>query len=318
MNSNINYEKYEPNLSFEQFEIEKLYERHLKNNKILINIDCICQDSSHFKNRLTYLFQKASCIALQYYSELFYSNNPNIFSDNIKLIKNLKCQGEVVKNKLLERLKTDNETNQKSYNSDEETDIEKFEIESINNLCKQHIKGGDEFYTEKNKNILTPKIIYCYCCDNCYEISKTEKEINEIIRRHIENILREIENLPKIGEGWTSEVTLRNHINEILSSYNLECIFHYRPSFLEGLELDLFFEYKENKIGIEYQGEQHFKPIDFFGGKKAFVKLIERDKKKKKLCQANNIRLIYFNFDEPLNKDFIVTKLEKELSISFK
>ena len=38
MNSNINYEKYEPNLSFEQFEIEKLYERHLKNNKISIKL----------------------------------------------------------------------------------------------------------------------------------------------------------------------------------------------------------------------------------------------------------------------------------------
>jgi len=31
---------------------------------------------------------------------------------------------------------------------------------------------------------------------------------------------------------------------------------HYRPDFLQGLELDIFID--ELKIGMEYQGIQHF------------------------------------------------------------
>jgi len=277
MHSGINYEKYESSLSFEESEIEELYDRHIKNNKILLSDDCICQNQSIFEKRLSYLHQKALCISSQFYLELYFSSNPKIFTDAIKNISNLKCLG--------------------GY--------------------EQFKKGGNFFFTEEEK-ILTPKQFFCYYCNNCFKTAKIKNEIIRILRKPIENILREKENLPKIGEGWTSEVTLRNYLNEILSSHNLECKFHYHPPFLKGLELDLFFEYKKNKIGIEYQGEQHFKPIEFFGGKKAFTKLIERDKKKKKLCKENNIKLIYFNFDEPLNKDFIINKLEKELSISFK
>ncbi len=279
MNNEYQSEIHEKNLSFEKYEIEELYERHLKNHQILLDDECICQNHPIFKNQLSYLHQKALCISSQYYSELYYSSNPKIFTDDIKSIKNLICLGSLA-------------------------GYDQFE------------QGGNVFYTEEEK-ILEPKTFYCYLCDNCVKTSRIKSEIIQTLRRPIENLLREIENLPKIGEGWTSEVTLRNYINEVLSSHNLECKFHYRPPFLEGLELDLYFEYKGFKIGIEYQGQQHFKPIDFFGGKKAYNKLVERDKKKQELCKSHNIKLIYFNFDEPLNKDFIISKLEKQLSISF-
>ena len=95
MNSDINYEKYESSLSFEQFEIERLYERHIKNNIILLKDDCICQNQSTFKNQLSYLFQKALCISSQYYLELYFSSNPKVFTDDIKKIKNLICLGSL-------------------------------------------------------------------------------------------------------------------------------------------------------------------------------------------------------------------------------
>lgn len=59
-------------------------------------------------------------------------------------------------------------------------------------------------------------------------------------------------------------------------------------------------------IAIECQGIQHYKPIDFGGkGKKwASDKLKEtkeRDKLKKELCDANKIKIIYFNYNDKIN-----------------
>lgn len=54
------------------------------------------------------------------------------------------------------------------------------------------------------------------------------------------------------------------------------------------------------KLIIEYDGEQHFKPIELFGGKKEFVKTQRRDAIKNEFCEKNGIELIripYWEFD---------------------
>ena len=49
----------------------------------------------------------------------------------------------------------------------------------------------------------------------------------------------------------------------------------------------------ELNVGFEYQGIQHQKPIEFFGGEEGFKKRKELDSKKKQLCDKNNCKLIY-------------------------
>lgn len=49
---------------------------------------------------------------------------------------------------------------------------------------------------------------------------------------------------------------------------------------------------------IEYQGRQHFQPIDFFGGEKRFEELQKNDNIKKQYCIENKIPLIYFNYNQ--------------------
>lgn len=52
---------------------------------------------------------------------------------------------------------------------------------------------------------------------------------------------------------------------------------------------------------IEYDGKQHFEPIETFGGLKAYLEQKERDTIKDKFCQENNIKLIripYFKFNK--------------------
>ena len=54
-------------------------------------------------------------------------------------------------------------------------------------------------------------------------------------------------------------------------------------------------------ICIEFDGEQHFHPVEYFGGEEAFIKQQERDNRKNEWCKENNIKLIripYYDFDK--------------------
>ena len=55
------------------------------------------------------------------------------------------------------------------------------------------------------------------------------------------------------------------------------------------------FYLSEHNICIEFDGDQHFKSIDFFGGDIEFNKLQIKDNIKNEYCKNNNIHLIRFN-----------------------
>lgn len=135
--------------------------------------------------------------------------------------------------------------------------------------------------------------------------SKLEKQKRKVWNI-IENEVRLKFGHKKVGEAWTSE-TILFYIIQFLFP-NKTILRHYRPNFLQGLELDIFI--KELKVGIEYQGIQHFEPVDYWGGEKALQKLKERDKKKKEICSSLGIRLVYFKYNEGLNDEIALTKLK--------
>ena len=56
-------------------------------------------------------------------------------------------------------------------------------------------------------------------------------------------------------------------------------------------------------ICIEYQGEQHYRPIDFFGGVEKFKILQLHDKIKKDYCSDNNIPLLRIKYDENIEEE---------------
>ena len=57
-----------------------------------------------------------------------------------------------------------------------------------------------------------------------------------------------------------------------------------------------------NKIVIEYNGEQHYRPNVFFGGIKGFKLTQKRDKLKKDYCNDNGIKFEEIRFDEDIEK----------------
>ena len=54
-------------------------------------------------------------------------------------------------------------------------------------------------------------------------------------------------------------------------------------------------------VGIECQGIQHFKPIEFFGGEEAFKRCISRDTEKNMKCEEHGISLLYVTDSMELN-----------------
>ena len=62
--------------------------------------------------------------------------------------------------------------------------------------------------------------------------------------------------------------------------------------------------FKDDKIIglIEYDGRQHFEPIEFFGGEKGFEQTKKRDEIKNAYCKINNIPLLRLPYNIPINK----------------
>ena len=59
--------------------------------------------------------------------------------------------------------------------------------------------------------------------------------------------------------------------------------------------LKLDFYLPDYNIAIECQGQQHYKPIKYFGGEEKLSIIKERDKIKKELCEKNGIKIVYYS-----------------------
>lgn len=96
------------------------------------------------------------------------------------------------------------------------------------------------------------------------------------------------------GEKIISSFLKRNKIKYI-RQYKLDkCRNKYR--------LPFDFYLPNYNMCIEYDGEQHFKPIEAFGGKEEFIKIKKRDKIKTDYCFNNKIKLLRISFKDNVNK----------------
>lgn len=135
----------------------------------------------------------------------------------------------------------------------------------------------------------------------------------EAAERAAENAAREAVGYPRIGEQWPSETLLYRLVCQILEGY--EVINHHKPEFLEGLEFDIFIP--SLKMGIEYQGVQHYKPVTRFGGEDGFNRLQARDARKRLLAASNGIFLHEWHYEKPITEGMvreIVGKRRRQLA----
>lgn len=79
---------------------------------------------------------------------------------------------------------------------------------------------------------------------------------------------------------------------------------YHNKKILDRQEIDIYFP--EYKIGVEFQGEQHYRPVDFggYGAEKAkqlFEDNKQRDIKKLKICKDNGI-VIHIAYIKKINE----------------
>lgn len=93
------------------------------------------------------------------------------------------------------------------------------------------------------------------------------------------------------GEQRIKEVLLKHNISFTTQKTFYDCI-----GKRKGLRFDFFLD--ELNILIEFQGEQHYKPVEVFGGEKGFKEQQQSDKIKKEWAKKNNIKLLEIRYDE--------------------
>jgi hypothetical protein len=127
------------------------------------------------------------------------------------------------------------------------------------------------------------------------------------VEHFVEDVTRAEFGVDAIGEGWVSESLLAKIVAQLYPDEEL--VRHLRPDWLEGLELDIWLS--GPRIAIEYQGQQHFHPIEAWGGADALRELQARDARKAKLCAELGVRLVTIDYTEPLTEAHVSTRLEE-------
>lgn len=122
-----------------------------------------------------------------------------------------------------------------------------------------------------------------------FSLSPTAETMCTELMREAENTFREERDIPRVGEGWVAETALFYAIKDSFPGETI--VQHGRPQWLGRQHLDVYLP--DRGIALEYQGEQHDRPIAFFGGEEAYIKNVERDRTKLTKCKKNGVRVIY-------------------------
>ncbi|GAA4246129.1 hypothetical protein [Winogradskyella damuponensis] len=162
----------------------------------------------------------------------------------------------------------------------------------LSNAEYEHYKSIDDFQSNSGYKNSFPHVIEKSIFNQC-----------RLILKLAEDLYRETIGMPKVGEGWISETELFYKISDYFK--NDKVIHHASPKWLGRQHLDIYLP--KLNIGIEYQGAQHYEPIEFFGGQEGFEKTVERDKKKKLLCEKYKCHLIY------VDKGYEISEIIKEI-----
>lgn len=157
-------------------------------------------------------------------------------------------------------------------------DNKKYNIEEITNMLPDKVKKEFEILNEvefiskdkvkvKHKNcgfIFETKIPYLKFKDiNCPQCQRKYSKGEKAIRRYLQN-----------------------------NNISFEPQYHFLNTEITKLSFDFKINYNNKIYLIEFQGQQHFTPIEWFGGEEKYKKQIEHDNQKRIFCKNNNYILI--------------------------
>ncbi|MBI2357340.1 MAG: hypothetical protein HYV04_00215 [Deltaproteobacteria bacterium] len=110
--------------------------------------------------------------------------------------------------------------------------------------------------------------------------------------------------LLQVKTVWQGETALVDLVRQIFR----DAVREYSPDWLMGQRIDVFIP--SLQVGFEYHGEQHYRPVEHFGGKEGFLRSKKRDQRKLQACRNAGVSLIEWKFTEPINESNLRRKLE--------
>ncbi len=148
----------------------------------------------------------------------------------------------------------------------------------------------------------------------------------EVVGEYINFTTALLHRCKKCGNEWYAKPihTMRGHgcpvcneshgekqISQWLNNNNIEYIPQYRfDDCRDKYPLPFDFYLPLHNVCIEYNGKQHYEPVDYFGGQDAFEVRQYHDQIKQYYCQNNNISLINISYlqdiEEELNKFLLI------------
>lgn len=123
--------------------------------------------------------------------------------------------------------------------------------------------------------------------------------------RAAEDTFRRARSIAEIGRGWASETALFDLVREMYPS----AVHQWRPTFLGMQSIDIYIP--SLNLAIEYQGEQHYRAIDRFGGEEGLAATESRDARKRALLKSNGVQLLEWRYDRPLYKEEVDSALRE-------
>lgn len=154
-----------------------------------------------------------------------------------------------------------------------------------------------EDFIQRSKEIHNNR--YTYSSNISFKSNKDKVEIN--CREH--GIFLQQVNSHLNGHGCMSCKTSKGEvfIKDFLIKNCISFIQQYKfDDCRDKKQLSFDFYLKNLNICIEFNGKQHYEPIEYFGGINSLKSQIKRDLIKREYCENNNILLIIIRYDDDI------------------
>ena len=250
------------------------------------------------------------CLDKRFGSKIFYST---VYSQNLKsnscggyaiykipcidYFRGLEGKYEFL-NKQSQHLLTPSQKN--NYKSLVELVYEKYNeqvnFETLPNKFLENIVCEDFMYDKIQKFLFDTYYNRDSISNNTLRFEKLKQKYNNLKQYLFDNNI--------IKSKWKSEFELFI----LLSSLYPDAIYQYHDKWLGYQSLDIFIP--SQNIAFEYQGIQHYEPIEIWGGEKGLKKRKILDQNKRELCIKQNVVLIEWKYNEPINKITLNSKLK--------
>ena len=107
----------------------------------------------------------------------------------------------------------------------------------------------------------------------------------------------------RIPIKWVSEYRLFYFVKQLCP----EAVFQFHCEWLGQQSYDIYLP--EQRVAIEYQGEQHYRDVSFF--KSDYDEYRRRDKRKLEISNANDVRLLYYSYESHVMLDRVKSFLKQ-------